>query len=232
MSVRNKRNLPDDAEITQHSIRRRIERKKVFVTQTGLSSPLLALENTIVTLLIQMGRIRQCLSPSQSLQLVNSLIDGTKAQQDLIQWKTKYTNNIGTSVGKGYWRGFMRRNGNKICSKRGAKYELDRASWSTYANFTDMYDHIIEEMVDAGVAIKLDAPVWMNKEGEIVKNEEDAFGCKVSHQITRPEMCIVGDEVGGNISMKGDGHAGGQLFVCEKGTIPQKKYPKETNDSH
>ena len=26
--------------------------------------------------------------------------------------------------------------------------------------------------------------------------------------------------------MKGDGHAGGQLFVCEKGTIPQKKVSK------
>ena len=53
--------------------------------------------------------------------------------------------------------------------------------------------------------------------------EKDALGCKVTHDILRPDMCIVGDEVGGNISMKGDGHAGGELYLCAKGTIPQKK---------
>jgi len=36
-------------------------------------------------------------------------------------------------------------------------------------------------------------------------------------------MCFVGDEVGGNISMKGDGHVGGQKLCIEQGTIPYKK---------
>ena len=40
----------------------------------------------------------------------------------------------------------MRRHGDRIRSKRGQKYSLDRSNWSTYANFRDMYDHNIEEI--------------------------------------------------------------------------------------
>ena len=43
-------------------------------------------------------------------------------------------------------------------------------------------------------------------------------------------MCFVMDEVGGNISKKGDGHLGGKLLVCEKGMEPQKTV--NTKDKH
>ena len=36
-------------------------------------------------------------------------------------------------------------------------------------------------------------------------------------------MCIVIDEVGGNTSQKGDGHAGGKLLIHAKGMVPQQK---------
>ena len=57
-------------------------------------------------------------------------------------------------------------------------------------------------------------------------NVDDVNGCRVTHTITRPEMCLCGDEVGGNICMAGDGHVGGELFLAEKGTIPQNKTSK------
>ena len=120
----------------------------------------------------------------------------------------------------------MKRNRNKIVSKRGQKYELDRQNWTTYSNFCDMYDHCAQEMVSAGVAITLDEPVWMAKNGVILDSSENAFGCKVTHWIVREDMCICGDEVGGNIYMAGDGHVGGELFLTEKGTIPQNKSSK------
>ena len=56
-------------------------------------------------------------------------------------------------------------------------------------------------MVEAGVAVKLDEPFWMDWFGNIC-SEYDAFGCKVFHKLVRPDMCICGDEVSGNISMK------------------------------
>ena len=85
-----------------------------------------------------------------------------------------------------------------------------------------MYDHVIEEMCDTGVAEKLDSPVWMNRDGEECQPIE-AFGCKVTHRIKHPNMCIVGGEVGGNSSQKGDGHIGCTLYLCERNFIPQFK---------
>ena len=106
-----------------------------------------------------------------------------------------------------------------MVSKRGQKYELNRQNWTTYENFANMYSHIIDEMVDAGVARELEEPVWMDKHGTRV-SEDIAFGCKVFHGLIHPNMCLVGDEVGGNLSMKGDGHVSGQLFLTAPGRVP------------
>ena len=121
-----------------------------------------------------------------------------------------------------YWLTFTRRSGDKTCTKKGQKYELDRATWSTYANFEQMYDQIYDMMVEAGVAVKKDYPEWMDAYGDIVY-EDDALGCKVTHDLIRPEICIVMDEVGGNTSQKGDGNKGGEQFIVPKGMIPQLK---------
>ena len=169
-----------------------------------------------------MARIRQCLSPSQGLALVNSLIDEQPIQQDLIQWKTKFSTNCDGSVGAKYWQGFMLRNKHLLVSVRGQKYELNRQNWTAYANFSHMLQHTFEEMVKAGVAKKLDVPVWRNKYGNDCEISE-AFGCKMTHDLCHPDLCFVGDEVGGNINMTGDRHVGGQKFLTAKGTVPYKK---------
>ena len=36
-------------------------------------------------------------------------------------------------------------------------------------------------------------------------------------------MCVVGDEDGDNISMKGAVHVGGQLMLYKRGTLPQQQ---------
>ena len=76
----------------------------------------------------------------------------------------------------------MKRNKDKIVSKRGPRYELNRQKWTTYANFVHMNNHCIDKMMEAGVAIKLEEPVWMNREGQEC-SEEEAFGCKVTHKL-------------------------------------------------
>ena len=88
----------------------------------------------------------------------------------------------------------MKRNGDKIISRRGQKYELDRSNWTTYQNFCLMYDDIEEELIHAGLAEKLDAPVWMDGECEECL-EGESKGCKVTIKITHPEMCLAADEV-------------------------------------
>ena len=44
--------------------------------------------------------------------------------------------------------------------------------------------------------------------------EEDLiYGCHVTHKINHLECCFTLDELGRNISQKGDGHVGGQLPI-------------------
>ena len=78
-----------------------------MVNKSGMSSPLAPIESKIVSVIIQMSRIRQSLTPIQSIRLINRMIMGTKVQEDLIEWKMKcgLKNHEGT-VGAGYWRGF------------------------------------------------------------------------------------------------------------------------------
>ena len=78
----------------------------------------------------------------------------------------------------------MKRYKNQIVSKRGEKYELNRQNCNTYAKFSNMYNHAIDAMVDAGLAIKLDESVWMNRNGNVC-SKENAFGCKVHHKLLR-----------------------------------------------
>lgn len=78
----------------------------------------------------------------------------------------------------------------------------------------------MDELVHANIAVKLDTPVWQDADGNNCV-EDEAVGCKVTHKIIKPEYCIVGDETGGNLSMKGDG--GRKKFLCARGDVPRTK---------
>ena len=90
-----------------------------------------------------MARVWKCLTPSQGVALVNSMIEGTKIQTKLMKFKKKYSqgSNLGR-VGEGYWAGFMKRQVHLLVSKRKQKYDLNRSTWSTYANFVQMYEQL------------------------------------------------------------------------------------------
>ena len=116
-------------------------------------------------------------------------------------------------------------------SKSGKKYAFDRANFTSYLNFSDMYSHIEDILVDdCKIATRFPSPVWMNKEGKIVDNENDSYGCKVNINIHRPDMGIVLDEVGCNLSQENDNANGGQLFVC--GTNEQPYQTVATKSNH
>ena len=63
--------------------------------------------------------------------------------------------------------------------------------------------------------------VWMNRVDKIVN--EKILGYKVTQKITRPDNCVVRDEVGNNINMSSDSHVGDQLLLCAKNGVPQKR---------
>ena len=111
----------------------------------------------------------------------------------------------------------MKRYAHRLQSKRGKKYELERASWSTYLNFVEMYDAIEDQLIKAGVATRLPSPQAMDRSGKAVDDSKDAFGYKVTCEITHRHMIFVGDEVGANINYTGDGNRGGEKQVVQRG---------------
>ena len=235
--VRKKRKLSEDVKITKKFVRQRISKDTVIVvTASGPDSPLAAVEPDIVKLILAMSEIREPLRPSRCLNLINDMIKGTPSQQKLIDFKTKSkSSTIYTpidEVGTSYWQNFKKRYGHLLVDKKGEKFELDRDSWCTYTNFRKMYQMVETKMIEAGVAEKINEPVWMTKDGKVVSenNKHQAYGCKVSLHITHPEMVIMADEVGANTSQKGDGHVGGERYICGKGKVPQKKASKK--DKH
>ena len=90
----------------------------------------------------------------------------------------------------------------------------------TFANVKKMYDEVYKCMADAGVVRFLNEPS-SHYQGLL----------KTPFHLTHPEMCLVLDEVGSNFSQWGDGHIGGQKYVCEEiGTVPQNTVSH--NDRH
>ena len=198
--VRESNGFPDDIVISEECVQQRSKKKSLFVVCASPEtlSPLHDCEMEFLQVLIQMSKIRQSQSPTESLTLINSMIAGTKTQRDLILFKMKYSFGNTGAVGDGYWKGFKKRHGHLISSKRGAKYELDRYKWTTHANVSDMYNHICDEMVDVDLGHIYNYPRWHDLSGDDC-DEDNAFGYKVIHDaITHPEMCVVMDEIGGN----------------------------------
>ena len=54
----------------------------------------------------------------------------------------------------------------------------------------------------------------------------------MTHHIKYSDMCIVGDEIEGKSSQKGDGHISGTLHICEKKLLPNLKRPTKRNVLH
>ena len=113
-----------------------------------------------------------------------------------------------------YWQNFLKRNCHLLHSKSGKKHAVDHCNFTTYLNFVDIYEHIEDIFVyDSKTARKLDEPQWMDMEGNVVEKEENSYGCKVEIVIERPDLGILFDEVGYNLSQECNNKNGGELFL-------------------
>ena len=107
-----------------------------------------------------------------------------------------------------YWKGFRKRWESVLTSKHGQKFALDRSNATTFTNIKKMYDEVYEAMTECGVAKKLDNPIYMDRDYNIT-SQMHSFGTLCTHTLENPQYCLVVDEVGSNLSQKGDGHIGG-----------------------
>ena len=79
-----------------------------------------------------------------------------------------------------------------------------------------MYSVIYDELVDAGVAMKLDTPVFTDRDGNEV-NKYEHFGKEQDIKILHKHYILFADKTGCNTSQKKDGQVGGTKLIVEKG---------------
>jgi hypothetical protein len=58
--------------------------------------------------------------------------------------------------------------------------------------------------------------VWREIYNNVVQTEAEEYGRKTRYSLLHPEKNLFFDEVGENISQKGDGNAGGQKFMVAR----------------
>ena len=201
----------------------------------GRDSPLYPVEREIVNLILSMSKLKMALTVSECICLINELIADTPIQQRLKEWKlSKHTpykdiEDLG-KVGQSYWGNFLKRHKHELKSKVGKKFSVDRSNWTSYLNFRDMLLSIKDVMVnDSKIASKLPNPVWVDRDGHVVADEKDAFGCKTDIRIDRPDMVIMFDEVGNNLSQEGDNANGGERYLCAPNEVPYQSSATKNN---
>ena len=224
-------------DISLKTIRSR-ERNKTATgigSRFGATSPLVEIEPLVVEFCIERARMGQPFSQGEGIAFINSIIDGTTHQTKLVTYQTKHIKmrksspNVGT-VGRSYWRGFLKRNKNLLDSGSPNLQAISRKEWSSYLNFERMYDLVYNQMEHAGVLEKLESPQWMDIDGNIVMEEAEALGKKVEHRLKHPEYVLFVDEVGNNTNMKEDGRVGGERLLKAKGT--KASISASTTDAH
>ena len=209
-------------EISRQTIKSRIRRGNVENVRRGVRSPLEEAERALVSICIQMGKIRQPLNCNEAIRLMCDLIKGTPDQEVLRQFqmaRTRESDQFGT-VGKKWWRGFKKRHADQIVTRRGEKFACIRSDWTKMSNIAQMYDIIYDEMLDAGVAAFRETPVFTDRHGNVV-NEDQRFGRIQNIRMKHADYVLFADESGCNTDQKKDGHIAGTLRVVEKGTVPQ-----------
>lgn len=79
-----------------------------------------------------------------------------------------------------------------------------------------MYENNYEHMVEAGVAVKLENKICMDKQGnEVSRREKEAYGMATKCIVTHPKLVIMVDECGCNTDQTNDGYVGKTPPVCK-----------------
>jgi hypothetical protein len=65
------------------------------------------IEPYAVSIIIQLANMRVPISSSQGLALCNSIIEGTRFQKQVVQFKELNCRTSSPKLGPAYWRGFM-----------------------------------------------------------------------------------------------------------------------------
>jgi hypothetical protein len=136
-------------------------------------SYLFLIEHVIVEYCVMLAKMGAALTKEEVvMQLTNDLIRDTVHAKKLKSYKLsrKLAYDEDNLVGKGWCRGFLKRNSDLIRTHVAKSRIVNNTPgvWCNYNNFFQLHDDIYAWMVEAGVAIKLDEELMLDKEGNIV----------------------------------------------------------------
>jgi hypothetical protein len=186
--------------------------RKQVTAGRGNVSPLIFVEAHFLDIILNLAAMRQTLTASGALNLINSLISSSNLQDHVIEWKEKHgikeEGDEKHRLRMKYWQNFKKRHP-EISTKRAVCFDSKRDDWCTLENFEKMYAGIYAAMVRSQVAIQLPEKVMVTLDGKITESSEENYGRETNFLLTRPEFVFFVDEVGCNTSQKSDGIVGG-----------------------
>ena len=202
--------------------------------RSSTTSPMAEVEPILAKFCLKLDDMHRSIDKEMFLRLANSMIRGTETEKKLISWKATHLGydpkSTTANLGEKYYHGFMKRHEDELWSSSVKALDVNRATWATYDNINKMYDLVYGSMVEAGVAVPLETPVWMDINGnEVESNSPRRMGMQVEHKIIYPNYMLHVDEVGSNTNMKKDKRQGGKHFsldsrrddhrMCSKATV-------------
>ena len=201
--------------VSQNTTKDRIRYERA--DKKGNVSPAIDLEPVIVSFAMQRQEAGQPMKPSEVISFANSLIETSdKLISSIKSFFTKLNMSVPDQlIGRGWYKGFMKRNGEYMLSGKGFRVHSARRDWTTYDNIQQMYELVYSQMVDARIATNLpeESHYWTDAKGNVVDSQEKAAGQKITVQLTHPEWLLFGDKVGTDTAQVDDGHIGGQTYL-------------------
>ena len=208
-------------DVPLSTIQSRIRSGRLEVFHPGTQAPLLQVEAILAGMIVAAWQVNRPLSVSAVINMMNSLISGTKYAADLLEWKRKQgmldedDDETSDLLGAAWYRGFCRRRPDLV-PKRVRNLPQNRANQVSFPTFTKMFNQNEEGLVLSGNATRLLTPAHMDMLGNVV-SEDKAFGYPVPIRIDRPKNVFYFDETGSNTNGKDDGDRGGERRVVPEG---------------
>lgn len=212
-TIEMERGIPTNT-IPLKTIRNRVLRNNVTASKKSSLSPLIHVEKIIVEYCVRLARIGNALNKDQVMSLAEDVIHGTQAATELAEFKSKrqitdiyhepIDNQRKVRVGEGWYKNFMRRNKDKIKRQRLKVKDRQRLTYFAYPNFQIMYKTVYEDMVNCGIATKIDEEVLVNLKGEIVYDKANSDGLPTQYMMINPKLIVFVDETGSNTNQKSD----------------------------
>ena len=194
------------------TIKNRADRNNPTGHNAQSTSPLAYIDKYLVGFCIRLSRMGKSLNKQLVTEIARDMIKDTEIAAN-------YAKHIGKPMtstitpGDSWYKNFMKRNSDKIKTSKENIMDVNRKTYCTKENFANMYDRVYHHMTEAGVAIKLDEEIMLDKDGKQVYSKDLMYGLPTRYKMVNPGNFLMMDETGCNTNQKKDGKVGGERYI-------------------